>query len=135
MEQHVKSSNGFTILEVLVALFLFSFILLGTLGIFLKTYDYSLKNELRNQAVKIAQEELEKYRNMDFNSILSESTTCSSSMDKVERQVRNENFVFIVARNITEEVPDSVKKIEITICWNVKGKEYNYTATTLITPF
>ena len=126
------SNKGFTIVEVLVALFLFSFLMLGLLGGFLKTYQYQAKNEFRNEAIKLAEQELEKYRNLDYSAITPVSNDCTSSTEKIQRQIRNAYIEYTIAREITEEIPNSVKKIVITVCWNYKGKSYNYSAETLI---
>ncbi|NPA51508.1 MAG: prepilin-type N-terminal cleavage/methylation domain-containing protein [Aquificae bacterium] len=131
----VKQDKGFTILEVLIALFLFSFLLLGLLGAFLKAYEYSARNEIRNEAVKVVEQELEKYRNRDFDSILPIAIDCTTTTEKVKRQVRSNYVEFKIGKVITEEVPASVKKVEITACWEHKGKEYKYKAQTLITPY
>lgn len=128
------SKSGFTILEVVIAMFIFAVLLLGLLAGYLKTYQIQTLNEMRNEAIKIAQEEIEKYRIQDFDSIPNTNIECSFG-NSITRQIRKTYINFTIGRRITEDIPDSVKRIEVTVCWNFKGKQYSYTVSSLITKF
>ncbi len=128
------TNKGFTIIEVVIAMFIFTILLLGLLAGFLKSYQIQTLNEMRNEAIKIAQEEIERYRNENFESIPNTNIDCSSG-SSIRRQIRKTYVDFMIGRRITEEVTDSIKRVEITVCWNYKGKQYSYTTQSLITKF
>ena len=61
--------RGFTLVEVLVTLLILAFGMLASIIGIMKALDYSLMDEMRNDAMKIAQEQQEAARNMDYNAI------------------------------------------------------------------
>ena len=65
MDQNVfQNKKGFTIIETLVAMILFSLILIFMLQSFLLAYKLNFTKLVKDETVKIAQEELEKLRNI-----------------------------------------------------------------------
>jgi type II secretory pathway pseudopilin PulG len=128
MEQNVllnKKEKGFTIIEALVSLTILAIILIGLLAGILKSYEIVVRNQIRDEAVKTAQEILEDLRNRDFDNL-------PNSLSPITRQIRNSSITFTPTINITDVVQGDVKKVSITINWNYKGKTYSYTTETLI---
>jgi len=120
-----KSKEGYTLVETLIAMFIFAILLLGLLAGLIATYDFSTRNLIRDEAIKIAQETLEKYRYKNFDDINSENKT-------VTRQIRNNNITFNVSTTVTDEVAGEMKRVTAYISWNYKGKNYSYQIETLI---
>ncbi|WP_029520371.1 prepilin-type N-terminal cleavage/methylation domain-containing protein [Persephonella sp. IF05-L8] len=124
MEIH-KSKKGFSLIEALVALFILALLLLGLLSSLIVVYDNSTKNLLRDEAVKIANEYAEKYRNMDFSSI-----PPSASVTE-ERKIRNAQVTYTVNVN-SSDINNQIKRVQITVNWTYKGKNYSHTVETLV---
>ena len=58
--------RGFTLVEVLVTLLILAFGMLASVVGIMAALDHSLMNEMRNDAMKIAQEQEEAARNMPY---------------------------------------------------------------------
>jgi type IV pilus assembly protein PilV len=124
MEIHNK--KGFTLVEALVALSILAILLLGLLSSLIVSYEISTKNVIRDEAVKIAEEYAEKYRNMDLNSIPASDTKTET------RQIRNATVNFLITTTSTPISANKLKQVTITVEWNYKGKHYTHTITTIV---
>ncbi len=124
MEVTVNLDNkGISLIEVLIALTVFLLILLGLLhGLTLST-DVNIRNRLRDEAVKIAKEEIECTRNLAFGSI--NDTLCIDNTNKiVTRSFGNYNAGYCLSKIPTPS--GNVKKIEVRVHWNYKNLENQY---------
>ncbi|WP_457643464.1 prepilin-type N-terminal cleavage/methylation domain-containing protein [Persephonella sp.] len=120
----IKKENGYSLVELLVAMVLFVILLLGLLAGLLIAYDLSTRNLARDEAIKIAQEFSEKYRGMKFENVAPENLSIS-------RQVRNTNITYTINTSVNDELGGEIKRIVITVSWNYKGKNYSYQLETL----
>lgn len=125
-----KNNKGFSLVEALVAIFLVAIILLGLLSALVVVYQHSTENLIRDEAVKIANEYAEKYRNMELNSI----PTNTSQPIQEQRNIRNAQITYNI--NVTSSfVPNTnnkIKRVQITVSWTYKGKNYSHTIETLV---
>ncbi len=136
---HVKLGNkGFTLVEVLVAMIVFSLTLILILQGYLFAYRLNLQSLIKNEAVKIAQEEIEKLRNLPFSSI---SSRCGATCDpnstgtncKVSRKIRNVNVNFGLRINVVSDT--NFKTVTVEVCTDRKavgGKNISYSFTSII---
>jgi len=108
MELHVirNSQRGFTLVEVLVALVIIAIILLGNMAALSLSYRRNLQNIFRDEAVKVAQEAMEVYR---------DSASCPSS--PVTRQIRNYQQQFQVACDLTSLMNGNITQLTVTVSW------------------
>ncbi len=119
------NKKGFTIVEALVSLTILAIVLLGLLAGVLKSYELVVRNQIRDEAVKTAQEILDELRNSNFDNL-------PTSKSPITRQIRNYSVTLTPNINVTDVIQGQVKKVTVTISWNYKGKSYSYTAETLI---
>ncbi|NPA13296.1 MAG: hypothetical protein GXO45_04855 [Aquificae bacterium] len=110
----------------MVALGVFTVIMLGILASIIVVGDTVQRNNLRNTAVKIAQRYAEDLRGIPFSQVVSKEVEESYP-------VGNSTVPFKVSIQVLEEIPNSLKTVGITVSWFYKGKEYKYRIETVIT--
>ncbi len=125
MELH-KKNKGFTLVEALVALVILAILLLGLLSALIITYEHSTRNIIRDEAVKIANEYAETYRNMGIGNIPANQSIT------VNRKIRNSVVAFTVKIVSSDIVAGKIKQVKITVSWTYKGKTYSHTIETLV---
>lgn len=123
-----KNKKGFSLVEALVAIFLLAIILLGLLSALVVVYENSTKNLIRDEAVKIANKYAEKYRNMDLNSIPTNKPI------QEQRNIRNAQITYNidVTSSFVPNTNNKIKRVQITVSWTYKGKNYSHTIETLV---
>lgn len=94
----------------------------------LAAYSLTSRNQIRDEAVRLAGETLTDLRNTPFSS-LSAGTMATLN---IQRQIRNYDQAFTVEREITSEVAGLAYSADVTVNWTFKGKNYTYNSTTII---
>ncbi|MDQ7031263.1 MAG: prepilin-type N-terminal cleavage/methylation domain-containing protein [Desulfonauticus sp.] len=120
----MQNNQGFSLIEVLVSMLILVILLLGTLAASLTAIDLTARSYLRDEAIKLAQSELEECRAENFDNLLSTNST-------VNLQFRNSNYVYRIERQVVQQ-EKNLKKVTITVLWKYKGKDYTYSVSTLI---
>jgi type IV pilus assembly protein PilV len=125
----LRNSRGFTLIEVLVGLVVLLLGLLGALVGVVAVADHNLMNNLRNEAIKLAQEEMENTRNESYAGLVSGSF----DLPTVQRDFRKGQVAFQVRREISTSASTSlVKKIGITVRWVYRGATHSYVLESII---
>ncbi len=133
-------SKGFTLIETLIAIAIFSIVLLGLIAGMVLSYKTSLSNVMRNEAINILHEKMEDIRDMDYADITDTlnngAVNCEDALDNgknyVERQVGNVNRRFGIFFAINEDTDVQVKEIRIDVCWRLEGNLKNVSGTTIV---
>ena len=120
-----RDEQGFTLIEVLVAMLVMLIGLLGSLIGVIAAVEYNLGNVLRNEAVRIVQQDLEDVRNASFASVVTTGPTA------VQRQVRKGQQTFQLTRTV--QTPTANLKVIIdTATWTYKDRNRSYSVQTVI---
>ena len=110
-----RNNRGFTLVEVMIAMLVLLVGLLGSLAGVMAAADYNLGNALRNEAIKIAQEQLENLRVGRYDALAAAAGTI-----QVQRQVRKALHTFQVETTVTPS--DSITQIGVTVQWTFKNR-------------
>lgn len=140
MKPHVsKNRDGFTVIELLVAMVLLAFLLITMLYGYIYVYRLSFENLLKDEVVKVGQGVLERLRSTPYDTITTSCVPCNprttNSNCFVLGQIRNTNVKFGIQIGVSEDIPN-VKKITVLVCTNYrdhKGSNIEYKATSIIT--
>jgi type IV pilus assembly protein PilV len=112
-----SNRSGFTLIEVMVAMVIMLVGLLGLLQSVNIATEYNLKNHLRDEAGRIAQNTMDDMRTSPFGSVFNPITT-------VQSRIRNSQKGYTVRRTVTAMSTGS-REYQVGVRWKYK----NYSAT------
>jgi len=134
----MRLKYGFSLIEVLVAIAIFSLVFLGLFATVSFIISNNLRNLERNEAVLILEESLESIGNKEYSSITEANlnngvSNCTNSLNKcqIKRQMRNFSVCFGRFFRINNLNSD-LKKVLVEVCWRNKGKFYKISGETIV---
>ena len=89
-----------TLVEVLVAMAIVFIVFLGMSSAGLVVLDQNIKNSQRDEAVSVAEMEMQQMRNTPFNVLALATDNVSVSIDNVSRRIRGLNVNYGVWRTV-----------------------------------
>lgn len=124
-----NSASGMTLVEVLVSLVIVFIIFLGLSGSGLVVLNENIKNEMRDEAVSVADNAVQVARRTLFDNLI------TLPPDNVLRLVRNVNRPFTVTRTVTSLDGDN-RQVTVNVGWtrmeNNQVKSYNHQVATIV---
>ncbi|MDP3259074.1 MAG: prepilin-type N-terminal cleavage/methylation domain-containing protein [Thermodesulfovibrionales bacterium] len=119
------TEGGFTLVEVLISMVVLLLVSLALMQTALVSIDSNMINVLRDEAVGIAEEEMNEARGVSF------SLLGNSAGPPVQRNIRNINFSYTATRTVTNIGAES-RQVVITITWNWKGNPYTHSIASIV---
>lgn len=117
----LQNNKGLTLVEVLIAMLVLLFASIAMMQTALVSIDANMINVLRDEAIRIAEEQMNKTRNTNFDALVAGTTTVPVTRDL--RKITA--FSYTVTRTIADLNPDN-KRIDITVTWTWKGNPYTH---------
>jgi len=124
-----------TLIEVLVALAIVFIVFLGMSSAGLVVLDQNIRNSQRDEAVSVAEMEMQEARNIPFATIANDNHI-------VYRQIRGLNVGYTVARTVanpngtTPPTDPNNRRVTINVTWsrivNNQTRTYNHTVLTIV---
>ncbi|WP_144443973.1 prepilin-type N-terminal cleavage/methylation domain-containing protein [Desulfurobacterium indicum] len=133
--------RAFTLLEVLIALVIFSLVMIALLDSAGFYYRVSTRNDLLNAASKIARENLEFVRNIDYADITKAeldngTNSCKEALATGKNielvQLRNQNYMFGKYFDVVADPSLDIKQVTVYVCWNYNRKFHQLNYSTII---
>ncbi len=143
MELIVRNNKGFSLIELMIALFILAFSLLGFLGAMINSIDSNLQNELRNTAIRLASQIAETLLVQDFDNLAANPDCSLTPYDStnsclVPDFTHYPNYSVTIRRfqqayDVDWAITDlnlNLRQIEISINYTYRGQ--NFTHDTVI---
>lgn len=124
-----KNERGMTIIEVLVSLVIVFIIFLGISAAGIVSLNANIRNELRDEAVSVADGELQEARRAAFDNLV------TLSPDNVVRRIRSVDRPFTVTRAVSNLDADN-RQVTILVAWtrveDGQTKSYTHQVSTIV---
>ena len=121
-----KKKRGFSLIEVLIAVFILGIVTLTLISVFMYGFNVVFRTRQTTLATQIAQEEVELIRNMSFDEILLLSSTFTH--ESLSELVNGAG-----SRAIEAGPGDDIKKLTISVTWDYQGTEMRKDVVTFVT--
>nr|WP_279342370.1 type II secretion system protein [Geotalea sp. SG265] len=124
MATSLNNDNGFTLIEVMIAIIIMMVGLLGLLQSINVATEYNLKNHLRDEAVYVGEKYLNELKGRGFDNIPSYLVISTAS------KIRGINKKLMVETNSSDISTDSygkplTKRLNVIVRWTYKGVTYD----------
>lgn len=124
------NNKGFTLIEVVVAMLIMLVGLMGLLQAVSVATEHNLRNQLRDEAVRIADQHLRQYASISFTNLTSHTEPRS-----ITRNFRSGSSTFTVLRTVTglpTATSPTSKQVAIQVGWTYKQKPYSHQINTIV---
>ena len=126
----MKNNGGMTLIEVMVAMAIVFIVFLGMSSAGIVVLDQNIKNSQRDEAVSVAEMEMQQVRSMVFDNVISDTTP-----RHVFRQIRGLNMDYTVNRTVVNLNVQN-KQVTNTVSWtrieNNIQKAYSHQVMTIV---
>lgn len=118
------NQSGFTLIEILIAFVIILIVMLGLLNLTAQVTEVGVRNAIRDEAVRLAEEIMDQERAKPFDEIK------ETPLDKRTRTIRNVSFDYWYDIDISGS--DDAKIITVGISWDYRGKEYTHNISSVV---
>lgn len=118
--------KGMTLIEVMIATFLFLIIALALLQTSIISVDHNVMSSLRENATSVAEARMNDARNVPFANLVSDPGVVN-----VNRNIANATITFSTDMTVTP-LGDNAKQITIKVDWKWKGAQYSHSISSIV---
>ena len=124
LQNRNQGSRGVTLVEVLVSIVILLIVSMGLLQASLLTIQSNVRNELRDEAVKIASEDM-------ANSRQSFVAANSTSNRTVTRTFRNQKVDFS-STTVVSNLDTVTNQVTVTVTWLYRGEPFTHSIMSIV---
>ncbi len=128
---------GFTLIEVMIAFVIILIVMLGLLNLTGQVVTVSVKNTVRDEAIKVAEEVMAQVKALPYDDIstmtynqLRQRIDPNSSATNITRNFRNFSMTYTPEISVTTYT--DAKVINVTVTWSYRGDNYSHTISSLM---
>jgi len=127
------NKKGLSLVEVMIALVVLLLVSLALMQTALISIDSNMNNQLRDEALSIAEEWVIRSRNIPFDNLTTNSLSQSGTgVDTITRNFRNiTNQTFTVTSIVTDRGIDN-KQVGVTVAWTWKAQPFNHNMSSIV---
>lgn len=122
----MRNSRGMTLIEVMIAMVILMISSLAIMQTALVAYQNNARNIIRDEAVKVADEQVNEKLNLPFDSLLSGVT-----VSNVSRAVRNYQVAYTATTTVAAIGSSDTKQIDVLVAWTFRNAPQNHRVTTI----
>jgi prepilin-type N-terminal cleavage/methylation domain-containing protein len=126
----MRDNQGFTLVEIMVSLVVLMVMFLGMMQTVLVGIDSNMVNVMREEAVLIAEQEMNRARDADFPTLGNGGNTINRSFRRMD-QGSGTGIPFTWARTVTPIDANNVQ-IQVQVTWPWKNQLFNHTIQTIV---
>ncbi len=130
----LRDNGGLTLIEVMMAMLVSFIVFLGLSETIVVAVNVNVQNALRDEAVRVAEEEINAVRTIPFDNVVIPSALLPAT-DNALRTFRNMTMNYDVTRNLVNTGSD-MTQVFITVGWKQVNRKtdprYSITFTTIV---
>ena len=130
----MRDERGMTLIEILISLTLLSIVSLAQIQSSLVAININVRNELRDEAVSVAEQRINELRNTPFSDPFMQVNFPSPGVATeaaVTRKVRSVTCLFTIKRKVQQVNADN-RLVTLTVAWSYKNVPYQHTVSTVL---
>ena len=120
-----NDKRGLTLIEVLVSLVIVFIVFIGLSGSGLLVLEENIKNSLRDEAVSVAEREVQHARNLPLDNIV------SGTRPVVSYPIRGIVATYTPSWAV-DNVDGSNRQLTVTVAWTRRGRAYSHQVATIV---
>jgi Tfp pilus assembly protein PilV len=116
-KKSLKERGGFTLLEAMIAFSILAVGLLSMADLFLMSVNNTAKGGKRTQAVMLAQQKIEEFKNTKYDNIAPGADANKINAFGNATAAANKPTLYTRTWTITEDAPNQIKTVTVTVKW------------------
>jgi prepilin-type N-terminal cleavage/methylation domain-containing protein len=119
-----RNKKGFTLIETLIAVSILTIAMLAMLNTIVISFQYGMRNSIRNEAIKMAEKKMNELRNTTFSSLASSTSTETRTFRNLTVTYTQQWTVSVLSTTSTA--------INVAVSWTYMGQPYTHSTASIV---